>query len=308
MKKFILPSMVFFILFSCTNEDDTPNQVTEPIEITKADYETNYRPGGETYTFFAPADVESNVTIPVSGEDQAWDFSELDECCSAVFGGSEFLVPSDPAFPSATYSQKITGFFTLSGVESNDYEGEIFYELNDNGIFGLGLSQNSSASINVEALGAVINFEPQTRPYTGTPKLPNVLFPAKYGDPAITTSGIIETSSFTVDAPAFGLANTPGQTVNTIDITQEVIASGTANFKGIGNKRVLVTKSTINTTVNYFLGGAPAPEALLGQFGIADGTVTTTTTYRFLAEGLGTAGFIDVNESGTITSASFRKQ
>ncbi len=307
MKKLILPLLVLFILASCSSDDDNATQqVIEPLVITKADYETNYSPGGDLFTLFATD--PANVSIPIPGEDQIWDFSELDELASGVFGGSDFIVPSDPAFPTATYAEEISGFYFISGVESNDYDGFRFYELNDNGLFGLGLAQNQPAVLNVEAIGAVINYEAQTRPYTGTPKLPNVLLPVEFGDTSTTTNGIEDTSSFTVNAPAFGLNNTPGQTVNTYDVTQEVIASGTANFKGIGEKRVLVTKSVTTTTINYFLGGAPAPAALLSTLGVTDGATSTETTYRFIAEDLGSGGFIDVDESGTITGARFRKQ
>jgi hypothetical protein len=305
MKKFILPLLGLLILSSCSNDDDA-QQVIEPLVITKADYQTHYSPGGETFTVFATS--PSNVSIPSPGEDQTWDFSELDELGSGVVGGSDFLIPSNPAFPTATYAEGITGFYFISGVASNDYTGFRFHELNDDGLFGLGLVQNQTAVLNVEAIGAVINYEAQTRPYTGTPKSPRVLFPAEFGDDPITTNGVEDTSSFTVNAPAFGLNNTPGQTVNTYDITQEVIASGIANFKGIGEKRVLVTKSETTMTINYFLGGAPAPADLLSVLGVSNGSTRTETTYRFIAEGLGSAGFIDVDESGNITSARFWKQ
>lgn len=305
MKKFILPLLALLILLSCSSDDDV-QQVIEPLVITKADYQTHYSPGGETFTVFAT--LPSNVSIPSPGEDQTWDFSELDELGSGVVGGSDFINPSDPAFPTATYVEGITGFYFISGVASNDYTGFRFHELNEDGLFGLGLVQNQTAVLNVEAIGAVINYEAQTRPYTGTPKSPRVLFPAEFGDNPITTNGVEDTSSFTVNAPAFGLNNTPGQTINTYDITQEVIASGTANFKGIGEKRVLVTKSETKTTINYFLGGAPAPAALLSMLGVTDGDTSTETTYRFIAEDLGSAGFIDVDEFGNITSARFRKQ
>lgn len=305
MKKLILPLLALVNLFSCSNDDDAL-QVIEPLVISKADYEANYSPGGETFIFFATE--PSSVSIPISGEDQIWDFSDLDELASGVLGGSDFYVPSNPAFPSATYFEKSTGFYGINGVNSNDFNTEIYYELNDNGIFALGLSQMEPAILDIQAIGAVLNYDVQNRTYTGFPKRPSVLFPVEYGDTPINTTGIVDAINFTVDAPAFGLNNTPGQLVYTDDVTQEVIASGTANFKGIGEKRVLVTKSVTTTIINYFLGGAPAPEALLSMLGVTDGTMFSRTYYRFIAEGTGTSGIIEVNESGTITNARFRKQ
>jgi len=304
MKKFILPLMALIILSSCSSDDDTP-QVIEPLVITKADFEANYNVGGETFIFFETE--PSSISIPVAGEDQTWDFSESNELASAVFGGSDYFVPSNSAFPSATYFQQRLGAYGIGSALSNTYEAEFYYELNDNGIFELGQSQTQLAILNIPAIGAVLNYEAQNRAHTGTPRLPSVLFPVEYGDTPITTSGTIDAISFTADAAAFGLNNTPGQLVYTDDVTQEVIASGIANFKGIGNKRVLVTKTEATTTVNYFLGGAPAPAALLSMLGATDGSMTTVTTYRFIAEGLGTSGFIDVDESGAIISARFRK-
>lgn len=306
MKNLILPLLALLVLSSCSSDDDNAPQIVEPLVITKADYENNYSPGGETFTFFAT--TPSNVSIPVPGEDQTWDFSELDELASGVFGGSDFTVPSDPAFPSATYAEKITSGYAISGAESNDYEGFSFIELNDNGIFELGIGQNEPAVLNIESIGAVLTYGVQSRPYTGTTKLPNVLLPAEVGNPAVTTNGVIDVVNFTADAPAFNLNSTPGQIEYTLDDTQEVIGSGTANFKGIGEKRVLIIKTDRTTTINYFLGGAPAPEALLNLLGVTNGEVFTRTTYRFVAEDLGTSGFIEVNESGTITNARFRKQ
>jgi hypothetical protein len=45
----------------------------------------------------------------------------------------------------------------------------------------------------------------------------------------------------------------------------------------------------------------------LSTLGIQDGAVFTSTTYRVVAEDLGTVGFIFVNADGAVTGASFRK-
>ena len=93
----------------------------------------------------------------------------------------------------------------------------------------------------------------------------------------------------------------------TTNLKQEVIASGTATLKNIGNVRVLVVKSSYSDKTNYFLNGAPTPAALLSQLGATDGAVTTGSTYRFVAEGLGTVGILEVDATGAVTYATFRK-
>ena len=306
MNKIIILLVALSTLMSCSNDKqtETPNQ--GPLIITKADYLTNYKVNGTTYGFFQT--TNNAIAIPTSGENQTWDFSTLTETSTLITGGTNYLTPTNSAFSSATYSSIGTNAWTISGISSPEFDADYFYELNDNGIYNLGYSQNEAAAITVASLGATINYPIQNLNYTGTTKYPFVQFPAKFGNAPVTTSGIIRTSNYTVTAPAFGLNNTPAQTKVTSSLNQEIIGSGNANLKGIGNKRVLVLKSSYSDQSNYFLGGAPAPAALLSNLGITDGTIITGTSYRFIAEGLGSVGVIDVNASGVITSATFRKE
>ncbi len=304
MKKviFSLVAAATISLVSCSKKTDTP---PAPLVIAKADFNTNYKVGGTAFNFF---DVDNSaVTVPVGGENQNWDFSALSETASYVNGGSSYIVPSNAAFPSSTYSFVSSSSFTVSGVSSPAVASTTYNELSDAGIFALGYSQNAATSIPVASIGATISYAIQNLNYTGTTKYPNVIFPAKFGNAIVTTSGIVQTSNFAVTAAAFGLNNTPGQTKITTSVQQDILASGTANLKGIGKVRVLVVKNSYSNQTNYFLGGAPAPAALLTNLGVTDGATTTGTTYRIIGENLGTVGVIEVNAAGVVTGASFRK-
>ena len=289
------------VIWSCKTSDTTPT----PLVITKADYNTNYRVGGAIYNIFQTS--PTSVTIPTKGENQTWDFSKLAETATFTSGGATFLTPANAAYPTATYTSGGTTARAVGGATSPTVPATFFSEISDAGSFDLGYSQDAALAISVPSLGATINYAVQNFTYTGTTKYPNVLFPAKFGNATTNTNGIVLTSNFTVTAAALGLNKTPGQTKITSSVTIDIIGSGTANLKGIGNVRVLVAKNTWSDVTNYFLGGAPAPAALLTNLGITDGAVTVASTYRFIAEGLGTVGFIDVNANGVITGASFRK-
>lgn len=294
-------------LLSCSKNNDspTPEPLQSALVITKADYDTNYKVGGASYTFFQTP--IAGITVPVSGANQTWNFSTLTETSSFPNGGAINLTPSSTAFSSATYATLGSTAWTVSGINSQPFAANFYYELNNNGIYDLGYSQNAASSIAIPSLGATIDFPIQNLNYTGTAKYPSVLFPAKFGNAAVTTNNIVSTSNYNVTASALGLNNTPAQTVLNTSVIQEVVGSGTVNLKGIGSKRVLVIKNSFSDKSNYFIGGAPAPAALLSNLNIVDCSIVTGATYRFVAEGLGTVGIIDVDNTGTITSAIFRK-
>ena len=298
MKKLIIPLLAFAAMSSCKKT------VVSPLEITKADFNTYFKAGGTSYNTFQAA--VATLSVPVAGENQNWDFSTLAETSSSIGGGTNFLVPGNPAYPTATFAFASTSTYKAGANASPGFAATNFYEISDAGYYTLGFSQNAATAISITSLGATINYSAQNLTYTGTTKYPNILFPMKYGTAPNITSGIVFASNYTVNAPAFGLINTPGQTKLTSSVTIEIIGSGIANLKGIGQVRVLLTKNTWSDKANYFLGGAPAPAALLSNLGITDGGVTTGTTYRFIAEGLGSVGLIDVDANGII-SASFRK-
>ena len=303
MKNLIICLLATTLIWSCQTSDTTPTPT--PLVITKADYTTNYKVGGATYNTFQAS--TTSVTVPTKGENQTWDFSKLAETATSTNGGATFLTPANTAYPTATYTYVSTLVRSVGGATSPSVPVTLFSEISDVGSYDLGYSQDAVSAINVPSLGATINYAVQNLTYTGTTKYPNVLFPAKFGNATTNTNGIVLTSNFTVTAAALGLNKTPGQTKITSSVTMDIVGSGTANLKGIGNVRVLVAKNTWSDITNYFLGGAPAPAALLTNLGIADGAVTTGSTYRFIAEGLGTVGFIDVNANGVITGVSFRK-
>lgn len=296
-----LSTLLLLLAFAaCKKSDD----VAQPLAITKADMAASLKANGIVANNFSvnPA----SVTIPVRGENQTWDFSTLAETGTFSTGGSSFTSPANAAFPAATYAINGTANHTVGGVSSTSYNISYFNELSDAGLYTLGSSQNTATSATIASLGASFSFPVQNFNFEGNKKIPYIVFPAKYND-SVSFSNMVSTLNYTVTAAAFGLSNTPAQTKYTSSGSVVVMASGTANLKGIGNKRVLVVKSAYRDQNNYFLAGSPAPAVLLNQLGVTDGDITTSATYIFYAEGLGIVGAISVNNSGVISSASFRK-
>ena len=305
MKKLFIPLVFLATFVSCRKSDPTPDPSPTPLVITKADYSINFKAGGIAFSSFQTA--AASVTVPSAGENQTWDFSTLAESISYNESGANYLTPTNIAFPTASYGFAASTAWAAGGSVSPYVASTEYTKISDAGVYKLGYSQNAATTITIASLGATINYPAQNLNYTGTTEYPSVLFPAKFGNAPVVTSGLVFTSNYTVNAAAFGLSNTPGQTKKTTTVTSEIIGSGIANFKGIGKVRVLVAKNSYSDKTNYFLGGAPAPAALLTNLGLVDGAITTGATYRFIAENFGTVGFIDVDASGVVTGASFRK-
>jgi hypothetical protein len=299
MKQLLVIFSILLLMNSCKKSD-----TVLPLVVTKADFTTNYKPAGTGYSFFKTNLAITPVAVPVKGADQTWDFSALSDTATLNFGG--FTAPSNAIFPAATFVTSSMIKFSLGGLGSPEAPGNFFYELSDAGLFELGSTLNAGTTLSIPSIGGTLTYGAQNLNYTGTAKLPFFNLPAQMGD-SVVTSNINYASSYTANAPALGVVNTPGQTKLKITVTNIIIGNGTANLKGIGNKRVLVQKHIEQTQTNYFLGGAPTPTALLTQLGITDGAITTNISYDFFAEGLGQVAKIAVNAAGAVTEARFRK-
>jgi hypothetical protein len=304
MKHILFIPVAFCLFISCKKNDDAA--VTEPFVLSKTDFSLNYKASGAAYSFFKTNLSASPVAIPARGDNQSWDFSGLADTATLNFGG--FLVPSNGSFPTATFSTTGSVSFSLGGLNTPEVPATYYYELADAGFYDLGYTLNSGTTLIIPSIGGTLAYSAQTVNYTGTTKLPYIHFPAKLNDSVVTTN-INYASSYTANAAALGVVNTPGQTKFKITATNVIMASGTAKLKGIGNVRVLVNRHTETRQTNYFLGGAPTPTALLTQLGLTDGALSTTVVYEFYGEGLGVVAKLIANAAGTaVTEARFRKQ
>lgn len=297
----LLTSVTLFMV-SCKKDDDVA-QEPAATAITKEDMATDNKPGAATYNTFEVNLTNTPVSIPARGDKQTWDVTGLSET---------FVTPSQPAisvsnasFPTATYGRSGMEYFSAGGGTAST--PSVYYrELSDAGVYNLGYSIQA-CTLNAASIGGTLTYPAQAIPFTGTTKLPILKFPAKYGDSTYTTN-LLLTLNFTANAPALGVNNLPAQRTEKSTVTNSIMASGTIKLKDLGSFPVIVQKQVVTVVYNYFLGGAPAPAALLGAIGLTDGESTTTIKYDFYAKGLGYCGSIYVAENGVVYNAMFRKK
>jgi hypothetical protein len=300
----------FFLLAVCSGliisckKSDSIDPTPSPLTITKADFAQNFKPAGTSIKTVDINLVSSPLSVPTSGENQSWDVSGLATINPKTT--APYIVPSNAAFTTATYGANGTTKFGFGSLSSGGTPSVSYYEVNDAGWYFLGTATSATDVLNIPSIGGTLTYAPHN--ITRTPKFPQLNLPVSYGSETKTGS-IVSTSSFIANAPAVGVVNTPGQVKVTDSVINSIIASGTLNLNTIGKVRVLVNKQTVIAKLNYFLGGVPAPTALLTTLGLTDGAVSTTVYYDYYAEGLGLVGTITSNTTGTtVASAWFRTQ
>ncbi len=223
--------------------------------------------------------------IPEGGANMVWDYSGIAHETAVIIETEYHDATDDPDFPTAMNYVESTLNFDLFDVPYKAYR-----QVDESGFSQIG-SKVEVSSFSITALSGgpddVLRFPGQVDHFEG--KNEYLRFPMNYQDQWIGghTGNII----FELTVAAFGLDQTPG-------VVQEV---GTDNVEVIGYGHVIIPMEdgsasnpvevllvkTVNSRVtNYFVGGAPAPEALLNAFGFVQGEeVIDEPFYSFVRPG-----------------------
>jgi hypothetical protein len=214
--------------------------------------------------------VGTNLTLGANGN---WDLSANQ---GAALATSPYTLETDPFYTSVGVNVYIDDYKALNA--SLGYE--IFYEYDFNftaveekGIYlneqryGLGgLTGNSNDSLIFPFQGAV---------YPSGRKL--MTFPTSYQSGWRSQSRRVV--DFNLSVAAAGLSNTPFKHVFTVFRSDTIIAWGKMRVYANGAPSivydVLIDKSTQYAIDSFFVGGQPAPPALLAPFGMAQGQQTS---------------------------------
>ncbi len=141
-----------------------------------------------------------------------------------------------------------------------------------------------------ESVGAISGNNQDTLSFPGSDSFfenPNYLikFPATFG--SSWSSEFIFDIDFNLTVAAFGLNNVPGKRVQYCTQMDSVVGSGTLKLPGgsLGSFEypVILVKKTIMYIDSTFLGGAPAPAAILSAFGLTQGSTSSVQEYTFYA-------------------------
>jgi hypothetical protein len=291
--KFPTPSHLLFIICLLLSLSGAAQ-----VGITAVDFP---RAAGFTDSVYL-ADVGTYVA-PAEGPDQTWDYSALTAGTlnTRVFTDAR----ADVNIPGAHNSREFDLSFQGFPIASTAYEG-----LDENGWFEVGRTISEAAY----SITAITGGPTDTLRFLGANEIFDgrinaVKFPLAYGDE--WEGSETRREHFLLSVAAFGLNRTPGVRQRTGMEERSIVGHGmltlpTVDGENLQPVRCLLLKVKRTTVDSTFLGGAPAPSALLSAFGLTQGATTTDSFYVFYTPGLGAACF----SWGTLdnTVAFFRVQ
>lgn len=266
-------STIYLLLGVCIIH--TSAQVT----ITQADFP---RPAG--FTDIQIEAIINGAVLPTEGANQTWDYSAL--ATSSVNVTDYFDATSSTTFAGALNYYSDDLFFQGMTIPSVNYRG-----IDATGWYDVGRTNTDITYPLTAVTGSSadsLRFVGGDYPYEG--RVNYLEFPVTY--PNQWTSTFKENVPFELSVAAFGLNKTPGVRVNKTTHVREVVGFGTlvtplSDTSSTAPMDVLLIKVVSTRADSFFLGGAPAPAALITAFQVSQGGATTNTYYLFYKPGFG---------------------
>ena len=296
MKQTFLPLSTFLFLFIYAF------QIQAQITITKDDFPRQAAFIDTGYIVAAP----SQVNIPTFGAEQIWDYAHLTS--------NEFLINEyfdatmDDNFPNAFNLRQRDLVFQAFPISSVSYIG-----LDEGGWFDVGRTITDVTYPITAITGGAndqLRFVGENSLFDG--RINTLDFPVSYESQ--WEQSRIDYINFELTVAAFGLASTPGFRQRLQTENREVVAYGELTIPDVNgdptpaiNALLLKVERIMEDSV--FLGGAPAPAALLTAFGLAQGVIATEVFYVFYTADFGSPIMnINLDENNEVSSSVYRPQ
>jgi len=282
----LLLSTFIFILYALPGA----SQVT----ITQSDL---LRPA--SFTDSSLVITDSGTPFPEEGANILWDYSTLGE---GVLDTTVYTdATTDPDFTDALnyFSSDIELF--LGGfnfeVSSNLYDA-----IDADGWYRTGRSFGSLTVPLTPISGGAndrIDYIANKFDYVGRMNI--MEFPMTYQDQ--WEGSYYFDLSYEVTVAAFNLNQTPAFARTTVTEEREVVGYGSiilprSDGEPSGEIEVLLVKGTLVEVDSFFLGGNPAPQAILNAFGLEQGLARGRNFYNFYTPGIGTPVLLSESPQG----------
>lgn len=289
MQKFYFLMVMAFSLTSL--------QLNAQIEITRAEFNL---PASRVDSLYIDENVQ--MSIPARGPNQSWDFSMINP--------SKILVQNNKPASSPDFLQAYRYSTSELSIQQFDARTDFYWALDASGYYPYGREVYDTAYSLQSLTGnpADTFFIPaDIEIYDGFTRL--IEFPANYGDSNVSRS--VETTNFMLSIQNFGLNKTPGQVRRILEEQRKVAGWGTLvipdeNGNPSGPIPVLMIKAYFKSVDSIYVGGAPAPPALLSAFGTSQGVTVYDTAYVFYTENFASWVASAFGDPGQINTVRYR--
>lgn len=243
----------------------------------------NNTPHSSTYTSVEKW-IFSGITVPNEGANQIYDYSNLPSPHPLDIYTYDYFPATRTGFTSFT---RYDVGSSLAG--SLTFDGEYYTVKNSNGIYDTGKHTFGTtlnlATVTGDANDSIVFLESNSIHAVPAPIL---TFPNTFGSTA--NSNHIYTTPFELTVNAYNLQQTPGLSEVHNSVSVETVGYGKLTVPMTGGKSVpydvLMVKSQKITIDSVFLGGSPAPAALMSAFGMTQGGTSNINYYIFYGEDL----------------------
>ncbi len=251
--------------------------------------------------------TKTGAVLPSFGNNQTWDYTALKDSVPNI--AKTYYEPvgtfgTPPALLSdATEAWNYTAPFQIFPIPSRAY-----MKLDATGYAQIGYASNggrfSLTTISGGATDSLI-FPAYVTRFTS----PWTVYKFPMTANSVWKSVFRDTTNFQITVGLFSLNKTPGSRVSFQNQVDTIIGWGTLKMKNPSggtalSYAVLLNRETLTNVDSFFVGGAPAPAALLGAFGLTQGSVGGIPAYyEFLGIGFKHPFMsISTNASGAITN------
>ncbi len=235
-----------------------------------------------TATTYWKACNKTTTPVPAPGFNQLWDYYPVDTLNGYIW--NSFVEPSAPeVFPTAFRAMR-----GLSAVGPFSMNRDFHQYYDETGLYDLGVYTPRYsfplASVTGNANDSLIF--PLQNDIFDEPKIRTAF---NFNSGLEWESNIRFVTNFNITVQAYGLNNVPGQHIQHSKDTFRIIGCGAAIIPfGLGSTipyNSMLIERKIVTIDSFYLAGNPMPAALLGAFGLAQGTVSVHYNYEIFREG-----------------------
>lgn len=269
MKKIVLSLLGFSALSLAIGQT--------PITLTQANY--------PIFTQFDQRQP-SSITNPNVAANQTWDYGSVGGTLATP---SVYTLETDPFYTAAGIDVWNNGFVYMT--PSLGYNVAWEYDFNANGVDEAGIYVYPQAYDLAGLTGSTndsIFYPLQAYIFTSPRRI--LKFPCTYNDSWNSVSR--REVNFVMNVPAFGLNYAQAKHIFTVTKQDTIKAWGKMRLYTTGGPSiyydVIMNKIKQTTIDSFYLGGSPAPAALLSGFGVSQGQTTVSNRYIFYRENYST--------------------